>query len=120
MKLIGKLSVATGATAFALVPAVQTAQASTTSEDSVSVICSAMPGGGYIYNAKTLNSSPARKGPYEACSVSRTYSAGATVGIACWLYNDYNNLWYKTNSNTYIYSSHFSSTVKSKVDPCEG
>jgi hypothetical protein len=120
MKLIGKLSVATGATAFALVPAVQTAQASPAAEDSVAVICSAMPGGGYIYNAKTLDRTPARKGPYEACSVSRTYSAGATVAIACWLYNDYNNLWYKTNSNTYVYSGHFSSTVKSKVDSCEG
>lgn len=120
MNLIGKLSLAGGTTALALVPAIQPAQASTTSESSVAVICSAMPGGGFIYNAKTLNSSPARRGPYEACSVSRTYSAGATVGIACWLYNDYNNLWYKTSSNTYIYSSHFSSTVKSKVDPCEG
>jgi hypothetical protein len=120
MNLIGKLSVASAATAFALIPAIQTAQASTSSEDSVSVICSAMPGGGFIYNAKALDKTPARKGPYEACGVSKNYAAGATVAIACWLYNDYNNLWYKTNSNTYVYSSHFSSTVKSKVDSCEG
>ncbi len=117
MNLLTKLAVAGTATAFAFVPAVQVAQASESSE---SVICSAMPGGGFIYNAKTLDSTPARKGPYEACGVSRTYAKGATVGIACWLYNDYNNLWYKTSSNTYVYSSHFSSTVKSKVDSCEG
>ncbi|MDX6239344.1 MAG: hypothetical protein QOG10_4159 [Kribbellaceae bacterium] len=120
MNRIAKIAIAGTATAFAFVPAVQTAQASTDSDSSVSVYCGETPGGGYIYNAKTLNSTPARKGPYEACSVSRTYSTGATVAIACWLYNDYNNLWYKTNSGTYVYSSHFSSTVKSKVDPCEG
>jgi hypothetical protein len=120
MNLPSKLTVAGAATAFAFVPAVQTAQASTDSDSSVSVICSAMPGGGFIYNAKTLDSSPARKGPYEACSTVRTYSGGSTVGLACWLYNDYNNLWYKTNSNTYIYGGHFSSSVKSHVDSCEG
>jgi len=120
MNLIGKLSVAAGTTAVALVGAITPAQASVPSENSVAVVCSAMPGGGWIYNAKTLDSTPARKGPYEACSVSRRYAAGATVGIACWLYNSYDNLWFKTNNNTYIYSSHFSSTLKSKVDSCEG
>ena len=115
-----KLAVAVVTTAAAFAPAAQVAHASTTAENAISVYCGATPGGGYIYNAKTLDSSPARKGPYEACSTVRTYSAGATVGLACWLYNDYDNLWYKTSSNTYIYGGHFSSTTKSKVDSCEG
>ncbi|TDU83241.1 hypothetical protein EV138_5703 [Kribbella voronezhensis] len=120
MNRLVTLAAASAVTALAFLPAVQTAQAAEAGADSVSVTCGAMPGGGFIYNAKTLNSTPARTGPYEACSKTRTYSAGTTVGIACWLYNDYNNLWYKTNSNTYVYSSHFSSTVKSHVDSCEG
>jgi hypothetical protein len=117
MNRLVKLAAAGAVTTVAFLPAVQTAQAA---ETGVEVSCGAMPGGGFIYNAKTLNSTPARTGPYEACSATRTYSTGATVGIACWLYNSYNNLWYKTSSNTYVYSSHFSSTVKSHVDSCEG
>lgn len=120
MNLVSKLTVAAAATAFAFVPATQFAQATSAGESTAAVVCSALPGGGWIYNARTLDSSPARRGPYEACSTVRTYSAGSTVGLACWLYNSYNNLWYKTSSNTYIYGGHFSSTVKSHVDSCEG
>jgi hypothetical protein len=86
MNRLVTLAAASAVTALAFLPAVQTAQAA---ETGVQVTCGAMPGGGFIYNAKTLNSTPARTGPYEACSATRTYATGATVGIACWLYNDY-------------------------------
>src|SRR5882757_7884661 len=96
-----------GATgALALVPALH----ATTASAAVAADCGARPGGGWVYNAKTLDSSPVRTGPYEACTKKKTYAAGKSVALACWLTNSYGNLWYKENSsNLYIYGGHFSS-----------
>ena len=86
----------------------------------VAAECSSLPGGSYTYNAKTLDSSPARVGPYESCAIKKTFAAGATVGLSCWLTNSIGNVWYKvySPSNTWIYSGHFAASVKSHVASC--
>lgn len=82
------------------------------------VTCVGVPGGGYGVSYKTLDSSPARIAPYEACSIVKTYSPGSSVLIFCKLTNNYGNLWYKVTNSDYIYSGHFASTVQSKVPAC--
>lgn len=81
--------------------------------------CVGVPGGGYGTNYKTLDSSPARNAPYEACAVNRTYAAGATASISCQLTNNYGNIWFKLSSGyDYIYSGHFSAVALSRVPDC--
>ncbi|MFC0628486.1 hypothetical protein [Kribbella deserti] len=120
---MNRLSKLTLAAVVAAVPAIHggtVAEAAPAAETGAAIQCYAMPGGGWIHNARTTSAAPNRIGPYEACRNTGTIASGRTVALACWLYNDYNNLWYKTNSNTYIYSSHFSSSVKDRLSPCEG
>ncbi|MEV6283444.1 hypothetical protein [Kribbella sp. NPDC051770] len=91
----------------------------TTASAATSADCGARPGGGWVYTAKTKDSSPVRTGPYEACAKRKTYAAGKSVQLACWLTNSYGNLWYKENSsNLYIYGGHFAASVKSHVEEC--
>ncbi len=81
--------------------------------------CGPRPGGGYVHAFSTLDRSPARTGPYESCSVARTYAAGSSVQLACWLTNTYGNVWYKVYpTNTFIYSDHFRAGVKNQIDNC--
>ncbi|MEH1124340.1 hypothetical protein [Micromonospora sp. CPCC 206061] len=108
------------ATVVALVAGASFAAAAPASASDVSaaVDCGNIPGGGWSYYATTLDSTPVRVGPYEACSRSRTAAAGSRIRVNCYLYNDYGNLWYKVEESKFVYSSHFSSSVKNQVGVC--
>lgn len=66
------------------------------------------------------SSTPARTGPYETCSIVKTYAAGASVLLTCKTTNSLGNLWYRTADigSVFVYSGHFKSGVASKLSTC--
>jgi|GEM_PF-2838643 hypothetical protein len=107
-----------------LAPIPAHAATTNTNRAAAAAVACARPGGSWGYQTTTVDSTPIRTGPYEACAkVGPNVPAGTWIWAYCKLTNDYGNLWYRVETyngshSGWAYSTHFPYNVRNNVAWC--
>jgi hypothetical protein len=56
----------------------------------------------------TVDTTPARVGPYEACYPASTYPAGTRLTVNCYVSNSYGNTWSYIRGTGWVFDEHLS------------
>ncbi|MEU3654389.1 hypothetical protein AB0E67_16455 [Streptomyces sp. NPDC032161] len=88
---------APGATATATLPAASCSQAAPPSNHNP-----------YSTTHTVLDPAPLRTAPYEKCTLLKTYAAGGSLTVNCYIVNDYGNTWSYVRGAGWVWDKHLS------------